>query len=114
MKTSKFKYQVSEKLQSSNTKGLNFGAWRLVFASCAKVVERLCRAGGQAGGLYTISTVSQNLKPGLNIFYPTQSTASAQLYCAFTQALHGIFNLSAVKLYPLSTPTMITTNLIKE
>jgi hypothetical protein len=81
---------------------------------CVKAVEGLFKAGAQIKKLYTKSTRTVVFKAIGRILCTAPATGSAQFYCAFTQTLGRNFNLIAAKLYPLSTPSIMTTNLIKE
>jgi hypothetical protein len=82
--------------------------------ACLNAVEGLFKACAQIKNLYTKSTGAVVFKVNARISCTPPATGSAHFYCAFTQTLKRNFNLLAAKLYPLSTPSIMTTNLIKE
>jgi hypothetical protein len=82
--------------------------------TCVKNVEWLCKASGQVVCFCTFSTSRIFKSLPAKILYPITTTGFAQLNCAFTQFFLRNFTLLSALLCPLPTPTMITTNLIKE
>ena len=81
---------------------------------CVKPVESLWKAFGQAHEFCTDSTAAWFWRFPDNDFYPASGTAFAQNRVSFAQAVLAKFNLLSNFLYPVSTMSMNTTNLIKE
>jgi hypothetical protein len=85
-----------------------------MLSGCVKAVYWLFKVLVQPALLCTVSTVRFVFGRVVNLLYVAKPTGFAQFYCAFTQVVLGIFNPLTVKLCTVSTPTMITTNLIKD
>jgi hypothetical protein len=82
--------------------------------SCEQAVEKMGKVLWQSQKLYTYRAheISGLSEPA--ILYTKNRTGFAQFFSAFTQAKMVIFNLLIQFLYPVSTMTINTNNLIKE
>ena len=85
-----------------------------MLSSCVKTVESLLKVSGQIKYLYTKSTAWFVLNRGAKFLPTVFATKFAQIISPFTQLVLANFSLLVLKLYPISTPTMITTNLINK
>ncbi|HET7529286.1 MAG TPA: hypothetical protein VFJ84_03625 [Candidatus Saccharimonadales bacterium] len=82
--------------------------------ACEQAVEKLGKSLCKAAGLYTKSTTYPKYLTSQVFVMPVLSTAFEQMMCAYKQAVLAKSRLLDGVLSPFYTPSINTTNLIKE